>query len=153
MILDRRETDSIIGTFPTIPDPDSAVVRVYKAADLEMRYHRNAELMGSDVVIYTPYSITVHYQGRYIFAVSIERDDLRAMAPMIGVPLRELQEEYGVKGFYGEPKVSLYGGEEKESLGTYQGMNDEEEIIRFLLSAALDSLDEIAEPEEVQKAR
>ncbi len=153
MILDRNDAESIVGTFPTVPDPDSAVVRVYTAGGLEMRYHRNAELLGSDVVIAAPYSLTVHYDGRYVFAVSIERDDLRAISPLIGVPLRELQEEYGVKGFYGEPKISLYGDGEKESLGVYQGMNDEEEIIRFLLSVALDSLDELAEPEEVQKAR
>ena len=75
------------------------------------------------------------------------------MSPMIGIPLRELQEEYGVKGFYGEPKISLYGEGEKESLGVYQGVNDEEEIIRFLLSVALDTVDEIAEPVLVQKAR
>ena len=145
MILDRNEAMDIEMTFPTIPNPDSAVVRVYTAGGLEMRYHRNAELMGSDVVIAS--------HGRYIFAVSIERDDLRTMSPMIGIPLRELQEEYGVKGFYGEPKISLYGEGEKESLGVYQGVNDEEEIIRFLLSVALDTVDEIAEPVLVQKAR
>lgn len=153
MILDRRETESIVGTFPTIPAPESAVVKRYKAADLEMRYHRNPELIGSDVMIAAPYSVTVHYSGRYIFAVSIEQDDLRAMAPVIGIPLRELQEEYGVRGFYGEPKISLYGGREKESLGIYQGTKDEDEIIDFLLSVALDSLDELAEPVEIQKAR
>ncbi len=153
MILDRNEAMDIEMTFPTIPNPDSAVVRVYTAGGLEMRYHRNAELMGSDVVIASPYSLTVHFNGRYIFAVSIERDDLRTMSPMIGIPLRELQEEYGVKGFYGEPKISLYGEGEKESLGVYQGVNDEEEIIRFLLSVALDTVDEIAEPVLVQKAR
>ena len=153
MILDRRETESIVGTFPTIPAENSAVVRCYKAGDLEIRYHRNAESTGSDVMIAIPYSVSVHYDGEYIFAASIERDDLRAISPMIGVPIRELQEEYGVKGFYGEPKVSLYGNGEKESLGVYQGMNNEEEIIDFLLSLVLDTFDELAEPVEIQKAR
>ncbi len=153
MILDRENAESIVGSFPTIPDPESAIARRYKAADIEIRYHKNAMLMGDDVVIATPYSVTAHVGGRYIFAASIERDDLRAISPMIGIPLRELQEEYGVRGFYGEPKVSLYGDGEKESLGVYQGLNNEDEIVSFLLSIVLDTLDEIAEPELVQKAR
>ena len=52
-----------------------------------------------------------------------------------------------------EPMVSLYGNGEKESLGVYQGMNNEEEIIDFLLSLVLDTFDELAEPVEIQKAR
>ena len=105
MIIDRKEAEDILGSFPTLPMPGSAVCRTYNAGDLEIRYHRNPESAGSDVVIAISYAVTVHYKGKYIFASSIERDDLRAISPMIGVPLRELQEEYGVKGFYGEPKV------------------------------------------------
>ena len=153
MIIDRKVAEVILGAFPTLPMPGSAVCRTYNAGDLEIRYHRNPESAGSDVVIAISYAVTVHYKGKYIFASSIERDDLRAISPMIGVPLRELQEEYGVKGFYGEPKVLLYGNGEKESLGPYQGMNKEEEIIDFLLSVVLDTFDELAEPVEVQKAR
>lgn len=153
MIIDRNESEDIRGAFPTVPSEDSAVVRRYRAGDLEIRYHRGAETAGDDVMIAVPYSMTVHRSGSYIFAVSIERDDLRSLSPMLGIPLRELQEEYGVKGFYGEPKVSLYGNGEKESLGGYQGLNDEDEIIRFLLSVVLDTFDEIAEPEEIQNAR
>ncbi|MBO8437065.1 MAG: hypothetical protein IAA97_08820 [Spirochaetes bacterium] len=153
MILDRRETESIEGAFATIPLSDSAVVRCYQAGDIEIRYHRNPELAGSDVMIATPYAVSAYWNGRYIFAAAIEADDLRAIAPMAGIPLRELQEEYGVKGFYGEKKISLYGGGEKESLGEYQGSEKEEDVINFLLSLVLDSLDEIAEPVEVQKAK
>lgn len=153
MIIDR-ETAASIPSFPTIPMEDSAVVRRYRAGDLEIRYHRGPELAGDDIMIIAPYSMTVHCGGRYLFAVSIERDDLRAMSPMMGIPLRELQSEYGVKGFYGSPMVTLYGNGDKESLGRYQGENDEEEIIRFLLSVVLDSFDEVEEPEEIgQKAR
>ena len=153
MILDRKEAKSLEGCFPTIPMPESAVVRRYEAGDIEIRYHRNPELMGSDVVIATPYAVSAYWHGKYIFAAAIEADDLRAIAPMTGIPLRELQEEYGVKGFYGERKISLYGEGEKESLGEYQGSGKEEDIIRFLLSLVLDSLDELAEPVEIQKAR
>ncbi len=153
MILDRNEAMAIDGAFPTVPRPDSAVVKRFMAGDIEIRYHKGAELMGEDVMIASPYSVTAHVGGRYVFAASIERDDLRALSPMIGVPLRALQSEYGVRGFYGEPRVTLYGGGEKESLGSYQGLEREDEIIPFLLSLVLDSLDEIAEPVEIQNAR
>ena len=104
-------------------------------------------------VIDVPLAATAHIDGRYLFEAGFERDDLRAMAPLMGASLKELQADYGVKGFYGPEHVSLYGGGIKESLGEYQGSGKEDDIIRFLLSLVLDSLDELAEPVEIQKAR
>ncbi len=147
MIVDRTKAPSLLdGDFDTIPVPDSAVASRYCAADLEIRFQKGPELVSPLAVVYVPYSVSVLHGGRYIFAATIECDDLRAMAPLIGTPLKELQADYGVKGFYGERRVMLYGNGERETLGPYFGSDDEDEIISFLLSLVLDSFDEIAEP-------
>ena len=60
--------------------------------------------------------------------------------------IKELQADYGVKGFYGEKRVMLYGNGERETLGPYFGSDAEDEVVSFLLSLVLDSFDEIEEP-------
>ena len=59
-----------------------------------------------------------------------------------------LQEDYGIKGFFSPMKVTVYGSGIREALGDYLGGKSEDEIIRYLLDAALDSLDVIEETEE-----
>ena len=71
----------------------------------------------------------------------------------MGTSLKELQADYGVKGFYGPMHISLYGEGGKESLGEYLGEKDDDSVIEFLLSLVLDTFDEIAEPEEIQNPR
>lgn len=139
MIIYKDEASTL--DFPTIPMKDSAVKARYSLDGMEIIYHRGPELRGDDVMIYTPFSMTVHYDGVCIFAVSIEEDDLRALSPMLGESIRDLQNEYGVRGFYGKPMISLYGNDEKESLGQYLGSMDEEAVAEFLLSVIYDSFD------------
>ena len=86
----------------------------------------------------------------YIFAATIECEDLRAMAPLMGISLKELQADYGTKGFYGEKRIMLYGNGERESLGPYFGKEEDGEIIQFLLSLVLDSFDEIDDPVKLE---
>ena len=153
MILDRNAKEMDLDAFQTIVMPDSAVIRRYKAGDIEIRIHRRPMLSSESAVIDVPLAATAHIGGRYLFEAGFERDDLRAMAPLMGASLKELQADYGVKGFYGPEHVSLYGGGIKESLGEYRGMEDDQSRIEFLLSIILDTFDEIAEPEEIQNPR
>ena len=153
MILDRNEAMAIDGAFPTVPRPDSAVVKRFMAGDIEIRIHRRPELSSDSAVIDVPLAATAHIEGRYLFEAGFERDDLRAMAPLMGMSLKELQADYGVKSFYGPVHISMYGEGGKESLGEYHGSDNEDSMIEFLLSIILDTFDEIAEPEEIQNPR
>ena len=153
MILDRNSAEMDMDAFQTIVRPDSAVIKRYKAGDIEMRIHRRPQLSSESAVIDVPLAVTAYIGGRYLFEAAFERDDLRAMAPLMGVSLKELQADYGVRGFYGPMHVSMYGEGSKESLGSYHGMDNEESMIEFLLSVVLDTFDEIAEPEEIQNPR
>ena len=147
MIISKDEASPL--DFPTIPMKDSAVKERYSLDGMEIRYHRGPELKGDDVMIYTPYSMTVHYDGACIFAVSIEEDDFRALSPMLGESIRDLQNEYGVRGFYGKPMISLYGNDEKESLGQYLGSLDEKAVEDFLLTVIYDTFDTAEDAERI----
>ena len=151
MIVDRKNAPLLLdGDFDTIPLPDSAVVARYGVSDLEIRFQKGAEAASPLSVVALPYSVSVLCGGRYIFAATIECEDLRAMAPLMGISLKELQADYGTKGFYGEKRIMLYGNGERESLGPYFGKEEDEEIIQFLLSLVLDSFDEIDDPVKLE---
>lgn len=146
MIIDKEYADDIMD-FPTIPIKDSAVKSRYMLDGMEIRYHRGPELRGDDVMIFTPYAVTVHYKDKCIFSASIEEDDLRSLSSMLGESIKELQAEYGVRGFYGKPMISLYGNGEKESLGHYLGSENEDDVISFLLSLVYDTFDTVSDAE------
>lgn len=146
MIIDKEYADDIMD-FPTIPMKDSAVKSCYTLDGMEIRYHRGPELRGDDVMIFTPYAVTVHYKDKCIFSASIEEDDLRSLSSMLGESIKELQAEYGVRGFYGKPMISLYGNGEKESLGHYLGSENEDDVISFLLSLVYDTFDTVSDAE------
>lgn len=146
MIIDKEYADDIMD-FPTIPMKDSAVKSRYMLDGMEIRYHRGPELRGDDVMIFTPYAVTVHYKDKCIFSASIEEDDLRSLSSMLGESIKELQAEYGVRGFYGKPMISLYGNGEKESLGHYLGSENEDDVISFLLSLVYDTFDTVSDAE------
>ena len=151
MIIDRDNLEELsTESWPTIPKEESAVVKRYKAGKLDISFHQGPELGGDDVVIYTPFAMSVKMDGKYVFAVSIEQNDLRAMAPLMKAPVKELQEEFGVKGFYTEPHIVLYAGEEKEEQGIYTLPLNARAASEFLLNLTLDMFDEIEEVEEIK---
>ena len=138
------------GDFDTIPLPDSAVVARYGVSDLEIRFQKGAEAASPLSVVALPYSVSVLCGGRYIFAATIECEDLRAMAPLMGISLKELQADYGIRGFLADPKIVLYGNGEKESLGAFLGSDDDDAVFRFLLSLVDDSFDAGADFEPLE---
>ena len=153
MILTSSSDEMDLASYQTIVMPGSAVIKRYRAGNMEIRIHRMPRLSSDSAVIAVPLAATAHIDGRYLFEAGMECDDLRAMAPLMGTSLKELQADYGVKGFYGPMHISLYGEGEKESLGEYLGEKDDDSVTEFLLSLVLDTFDEIAEPEEIQNPR
>ena len=89
MIIDRKNAPSLLDSdFDSVPRPDSAVVSRYGVSDLEIRFQKRAETLSELSVVAIPYSASVIYKDRYIFAAAIECEDLRAMAPLMGIPSR-----------------------------------------------------------------
>ena len=89
------------------------------------------------------------YRGEYKYAVTVEKTDLRSLASYLGISVKELQNDYGTKGFYVEPKVFLYGDGEREEFGPLQEEEKDEYILPFLMDILLDSIDSGEDPVEV----
>lgn len=146
MLLDIKTADNISSSFYPVPGRDSGVVRRYRAGKLEIRIHKSPSCDAENTFVSVDWAATAWYKDRCLFAVDLQRDDLRALAVETGVSLRELQGDYGVRGFYGPQVIGLYSSEAKESLGPYLGAGDDETVITFLVDIVLDTFDEPEDP-------
>lgn len=81
-----------------------------------------------------------------VLSVSIERDDLRSLAETAGTKLRELQEEYGTRGYFGPLRGKIYTADEYEDLGPCEEYRTIDEAHQFLLDTVCDTLDIVQEP-------
>lgn len=81
-----------------------------------------------------------------VLSVSIERDDLRSLAETAGTKLRELQEEYGTRGYFGPLRGKIYTADEYEDLGPCEEYRTIDEARQFLLDTVCDTLDIVQEP-------
>ena len=148
MLLDLH-ADNINASYFPVPERGSGVVRRYRAGKMEVRIHRSPSYKAENSFVMIEWAATSWYQGRCLFTVNLQRDDLRSLAPHFGVSLKELQGDYGVKGCYGPLMITLYSSVSKESLGEYLGAKDAETVIDFLLSIVLDTFDEPDDPVEL----
>lgn len=146
MLLDVRTAGNISSSFFPVPGRDSGVVRRYRAGKLEIRIHKNPGYEAENAFVRIEWAATAWHKGRCLFSADLQRDDLRALSSELGISLKELQADYGVKGFYGPETIGLYSSEAKESLGPYLGAQDEETVIDFLVDIVLDTFDEPADP-------
>ena len=78
-------------------------------------------------------------------AVSVEKQNLRALSQMLGVSLRELQKENNTRGLYYSGEVVMYSSGQKEEYGPLSVEEKEEYILPFLFDLLLDSIDYIEE--------
>ena len=150
MLLNIENAEDLLGTGYPVPEKNSGVVEIWKTDELEIRVQRNPVFQESSAPVVVLWAATAWQDERCLFAVNIEADDLRALAPYMGVSLKQLQADYGVKGFTGTPVIQLYGSGEKESLGTYFGSMNEDAVSPFLIDIVLDTFDEEEEPERIR---
>ncbi len=146
MLLDK-DTDEILTASinSNIPNPCKGVVETKTVEGVEIRFLRSAEPIGFNSIFVLPYAVAALRAGKYICAASIEREDLRALAAMLGVSLKSLQEDFGTKGHLMEPQVTLHGGGTSETLGRYTLSMDEETVKAYLYETILDVLDIVDE--------
>lgn len=150
MIVNKYIADEIDKTlFPDAPNPNSGIMKKYKAEGIDLFFCKNPLSLGLSPTEKIAYSlVALNSEDEYIFAVSIVQTDLRELSYLTNIPLRQLQEEEGVKGFFTSPRLVLFGSERREDLGQYpKALSDS--IVDDLLEYALDSLDILSDPEEV----
>lgn len=151
MIVSKYIADEIDPSrFPNAPSPKARAIKRFASEGISFVLSENPAPIGLAPIVCIPFSLLAfNDDDEYIYAVSIEKSDLRELANLIGVPLKELQEEEGVKGFYSLPHIVMYGDDKREDLGIFQERFTRDNIADILMEYAIDSLDIIEEPKEV----
>ena len=148
MTIDRDNMSPIDRTLsPNIAGRGREIKR-WKSEDVVFRLLKNPIPVGEDSIVEIVWALVAEINGNVVYSIQMERDDLRILSSLTGESLRVLQEDYGIRGFFSPMKVTMYGSGTRESLGEYLGGKSDDEIIGYLLDAALDSLDVIEDPEE-----
>ena len=148
MTIDRDNMSPIDRTLsPNIAGRGREIKR-WKSEDVVFRLLKNPIPVGEDSIVEIVWALVAEIDGDVVYSIQMERDDLRILSSLTGESLRVLQEDYGIRGFFSPIKVTMYGSGTRESLGEYLGGKSDDEIIGYLLDAALDSLDVIEDPEE-----
>lgn len=148
MTIDRDNMSPIDRTLsPDIAGRGREIKR-WKSEDVVFKLLKNPIPVGEDSIVEIVWALVAEINGNVVYSIQMERDDLRILSSLTGESLRVLQEDYGIRGFFSPMKVTMYGSGTRESLGEYLGGKSDDEIIGYLLDAALDSLDVIEDPEE-----
>lgn len=149
MILDRF-TDEILtpSISQNIPNPDKGVIETRYVEGIEIRLIKDGVPFGFNSVVTIPWALCALRDGKYIFAVSIEREDLREISHMTGTSVKTLLSEYGVKNYLLYPVLVMYGGGEREEIGRFPFTLDPDSVISYLNETLLDALDLIEDDDE-----
>ena len=148
MTIDRDNMSPIDRTLsPNIAGRGREIKR-WKSEDVVFKLLKNPIPVGEDSIVEIVWALVAEINGNVVYSIQMERDDLRILSSLTGESLRVLQEDYGIRGFFSPMKVTMYGSGTRESVGEYLGGKSDDEIIGYLLDAALDSLDVIEDPEE-----
>ncbi len=149
-----------------LPNPEDGWIpgEIYRCQDALCILQKQPVCVSQDDLIAVEWSASVFRKrrqasGRFkkpldayeqVLSVSIEREDLRALAEASGTDLRELQEEYGTKGYFSSCRCKVYSAEEYEDLGPCENFIRLEDARQFLLEAVCDTLDIVAKPEQME---
>ena len=148
MTIDRDNMSPIDRTLsPNIAGRGREIKR-WKSEDVVFKLLKNPIPVGEDSIVEIVWALVAEINGNVVYSIQMERDDLRILSSLTGESLRVLQEDYGIRGFFSPMKVTMYGSGTRESLGEYLGGKSDDEIIGYLLDAALDSLDVIEDPQD-----
>ncbi len=122
-----------------------------KEGNLILRFSKYPRTISDDGIKVLDSAVMVFYKGKYIFAATLEKTDLRSLSLLTGRSVKNLQDDYQVKSFFTEPRLVLYGNNQKEDLGLYTGeTKNKDNIIEVLLSYVMDAVDTEDEEEPWQ---
>ncbi len=124
-----------------LPNPEVGVIETRIVEDTQIRIIKNGIPIGFNSVVAIPYAVVALREGKYVFAFSIEREDLRTISSYSGIRVKTLSEEYGVKGYLLDPNGVIYYNDEVENIGLINLEQGEESIKNYLYQTALEVLD------------
>lgn len=128
-----------------IPSPDRGVVDTRSVEGVEIRLIKDGVPLGANSVVAISWAVAAIRDGKYICALSVEREDLRMISLFSGIAVKTLAAEYGIKGYLLDANLILYMNGELENLGVFNIEQGEESIKAFLYESLLETLDLIDE--------
>ncbi|MDD7270628.1 MAG: hypothetical protein PUH25_01990 [Spirochaetales bacterium] len=146
MIIDIHKIPELTRKdFSSVPDVSQNPVKRFKCADIKINYYKNVKTASGEDYVFIAHSLVAFFNDKAKIAVSVEKQDLRALSQMLGVSLRELQKENNTRGLYSSGEVVMYSSGQKEEYGPLSVEEKEEYILPFLFDLLLDSIDYIEE--------
>jgi len=135
----------------TFPDERDGIMpdEIWKCGPLVCTLLKNPACRNGEQLVSIPYSMIVKRDGAVILAVSLEKEDLRALSYTMGISLRELQDEYQTKGNFSELRGFVYSDSTREDQGVYDGDMDLQSIRIFFLETVCDTFDILSEPVQI----
>ncbi len=150
MLIDVESASTITAVeISCAPRAQAGVVKRFRAGDVDILFEKGPGSLAGQDLMYIEYALIALYKGSYRYAVTVEKTDLRSLASSLGLSVKELQADYGTKGFYVEPKVFQYGNGEREEFGPLTEEERDEFILPYLMDILLDSIDSGEDPVEL----
>ncbi|MFA5699208.1 MAG: hypothetical protein WC954_05695 [Sphaerochaeta sp.] len=122
------------------------VVETYDVGELSAHIINHPALRGSYDLVSVAFSLLVTYHEEVIALFQIEQEDLRSLAEHLGTSIRDLQEEYGTKATFSEPRVYIYTKDQRKDEGRYEEGLSYLEAREFLLELFCDTFDLLSDP-------
>lgn len=126
---------------PSAPRPGASVARSFRAGDLRIVFQKVPPTISGDDLTYIHYAMTAFLKGRPVCSVALESVDLRSLAGSLGVSVKEVQRDYGVRGFLGPVSLAAYGNGEREDLGPAAVEMKDELVLPYLTEYLMDAID------------
>ena len=126
--------------FSSMPSYSSNVIKKFKLNDVEIVFQKTPAAISGEDIVYNHYSLQAMYEDNIVFIVTIESFDLRSLANELHLSVKDLRNEYGVKGNLSKPEVVLYSEDRKDIVEPYEEELKDEYALPYMMDYLLDSL-------------
>ena len=148
MLVSKYICDEI-KTFPSMPKYSSNIIKRFKADDVEIIFQKAPVSVSGEDLVFNHYAMQAMYEDNVIFIVTLESFDLRSLANELHLSVKELRDEYGVRGNLSKGEIVLYSEDRKETVEVYEEEMKDEVVLSYLMEYTIDALslddDEIEE--------
>lgn len=127
--------------FSSLPKEGVNVVKRFTSGGIEIIFEKNPPSDSGEDLVYIHYSLIAKSGDDTVCVVSVESLDLRSLASSLGESVKEIQREYGTRGFLSPAHLVIYGNGEKEEMEGLSIELRDEYVLPYMMDFLLDTLD------------
>lgn len=127
--------------FSSLPKEGVNVVKRFTAGGIQILFEKNPPSASGEDLVYIHYSLIAKSGDDTVCVVSVESLDLRSLALSLGESVKEIQREYGTRGFLAPAHLVIYGNGEKEEMEGLSIELRDEYVLPYMMDFLLDALD------------